>query len=267
MKLEEKLSRVKFGNLGAISNVNCDYLTQMIEVMNDQSNMSPSQFYHVWVKSKEFEAVEKSLLNDYPLEIVYGNKPMQLLPSSFMSFKITDFLQKGLGKNISFKQHKLLNYDEQLYQLLAGVSVAMLLNKYKPESLYKEHIIFICIKVMLTYFTLYNKNGFLVCLNQISVCAYKILNTELHKFDELSRKLGFKYTQIKRVDIKKTLTLAQIEAFIEPGDTQTMIKEKIMKWCPCGERKARKIMRMYGLTNQKYTRKNQRIPPKKDNIT
>ena len=28
-----------------------------------------------------------------------------------------------------------------------------------------------------------------------------------------------------------------------------------MKWCPCGDRKARYIMRQYGLTNQKFTRK------------
>ncbi len=56
--------------------------------------------------------------------------------------------------------------------------------------------------------------------------------------------------------ISKTLTKDQVEAFIKPGDSQTVIKRKIMKWCPCGERKARYIMRELGLTNQKYTRKN-----------
>jgi hypothetical protein len=260
MKLKEKLSRIKFGNLGVISKVNSDFLIQMIEAMNDQSNMSPSQFYHCWVMSKEFNEVEKSLLNDYPLEIVYGKKSTQLLPSSFMSFKIIDFLKKVFDKHISFKQHKLLDYDERLYQVLAAVSVAMVLNKYKPETLFAEHIIFVCVKVMFTYFTLYNKNGYLVNLGHIAICADKILNSELDIFNQIASRLGFKITQIKRKEITKTLTLEQILAFIEPDDTQTMIKQKIMKWCPCGERKARIIMRSYGLTNQKYTRKNPKNP-------
>jgi hypothetical protein len=42
---------------------------------------------------------------------------------------------------------------------------------------------------------------------------------------------------------------------VEEGDSQATIKKKIMKWCPCGERKARAIMQKYGMTNQKYTRR------------
>jgi hypothetical protein len=43
--------------------------------------------------------------------------------------------------------------------------------------------------------------------------------------------------------------------FVTSEDSQTEIKNKIMKWYLCKDRKARQIMTQLGLTNPKYTRK------------
>ena len=245
MILRDILSRDTPGNLEDISSRNKDYLIRMVEVMNNQDTISPQLFYRNWVK-KQFDQLEMSLLKDYSIEMVYGNKTKNLLLTSFHSFKVLEYLKMKYDKTVIFNQNTLLVYNQELYYSLARISVAMLINKYKPESLYQEHIVFICIKVMLTYFTLYNKNGFLVKLSDAIICSNNMLNTDL----------GFKdiqYGELKK--IKKILSKEQLDAIIEPGDSQTIIKNKIMKTCPCGERKARYIMKEFGLTDPKYTRK------------
>lgn len=255
MILRDILSRDTPGNLEDISSRNKDYLIRMVEVMNNQDTISPQLFYRTWVK-KQFDQLEMSLLKDYSIEMVCGNKAKNLLLTSFHSFKVLEYLKMKYDKTVIFNQNTLLVYNQELYYSLARISVAMLINKYKPESLYQEHIVFICIKVMLTYFTLYDKNGFLVKLSDAIICSNNILNTDLEQYDELAKSLGFKdiqYGELKK--IKKILSKEQLDAIIEPGDSQTIIKNKIMKACPCGERKARYIMKEFGLTDPKYTRK------------
>ena len=255
MMLRDILSRDTPGNLEDISSRNKDYLIRMVEVMNNQDTISPQLFYRTWVK-KQFNQLEMSLLKDYSIEMVCGNKTKNLLLTSFHSFKVLEYLKMKYDKTVIFNQNTLLVYNQELYYSLARISVVMLINKYKPESLYQEHIVFICIKVMLTYFTLYDKTGFLVNLSHVAVCSTWLLDTEIEQYDQLAKSLGFnviQYGELKKIN--KLLSKEQLDAIIIPGDSQTIIKNKIMKACPCGERKARYIMKEFGLTNQKFTRK------------
>jgi hypothetical protein len=131
----------------------------------------------------------------------------------------------------------------------------MTICKYRPETLYREHIIFVCIKVLVTYFYLYDKTGLLVNLKDMAPISKAVLETDINVFYIIAERLGFRYIQHNEVVIGRSLNREQVIAMVEPGDSQTTIKKKIMKACPCGERKARNIMRTYGLTNQKFTRK------------
>lgn len=205
--------------------------------------------------NKRFDRVERSLLEDYSIEMVKGHKPKQLLPSSFLSFKLTDHIEKKYAQKIDFKIHKLLSYDFSIYKALTGISISMTICKYRPETLYREHIIFVCIKVLVTYFYLYDKTGLLVNLKDMAPISKAVLETDINVFYIIAERLGFRYIQHNEVVIGRSLNREQVIAMVEPGDSQTTIKKKIMKACPCGERKARNIMRTYGLTNQKFTRK------------
>ncbi len=255
MELKDELSTNLTGNLEAISKSNLAYLADMFETIGEQNDMLPYQFYHTWIKDGRFDRLEKSLLKDYSIEMVQGNKTKQMLPSSFLSFKLTDYIEKMYGEKIDFKKNELLSYNKDKYWHIAFVSVSMVLCKYKLETLYKEHIIFICIKVLITYFVLYNKSGYLVSLSDIPVISKSILLTEINEFYQMAKQLGFSPVTHSEVKIERFLTKEQVMTLIEPGDSQTTIKKRIMRACPCGERKARNIMSMYGLTNQKYTRK------------
>ena len=257
MKLKNIVSTEKFGNLKAISDYNTGYLAEMVNAMlvaNNEQNQQPSLFYSTWVKNSEYKNIEYSLLNDYSIEIIKGNKVRRLLLSSLLSFKITDYIKNTYRKKINFKESKLLDYNTDIYRTLTAISIAMLLNKYRPNSLYKEHIVFVCIQVMLTYFTLFRNNSFLVKLDDAFIVTKEILETDISVFEELADNLGFKSFHTGSSKIPRTLTKEQIEEFICPEDTQTEIKMKIMRWCPCGERKARSIMQEHGLTKQKYAR-------------
>lgn len=257
MTLKDILCKEKFGNLKDISDCNTSYLAEMVNAMivaMRGENQQPYLFYSTWIKNNEFKKIEHSLLNDYSIEIVNGNKTKRLLLSSLLSFKITDHIKTTYKKKINFRDSKLLDYNIDTYRSLTAISVAMILNKFHPGSLYNEHIVFVCIQVMLTYFTLFNKDGFLVNLNDVYTVTKEILETDINVFEELADTLGFKSIHNEGSNIPRTLTKEQIEEFISPEDTQTEIKKKIMRWCPCGERKARSIMQEYGLTKKKYAR-------------
>ncbi len=257
MVLKDILCKEKFGNLKDISDCNTSYLAEMVNAMVEvmrEENQQPYLFYSTWIKNSKFRIIEHSLLNDYSLEIVNGNKTKRLLLSSLLSFKLTDYINTTYKKKINFRKSKLLDYNIDTYRKLTAISIAMILNKFHPGSLYNEHIVFVCIQVMLTYFTLFNKDGFLVKLNDVYIVTKEILETDINVFEGLADNLGFKSIHNEVSNISRTLTKEQIEEFISPEDTQTEIKKKIMRWCPCGERKARSIMREHGLTKQKYAR-------------
>ena len=153
-----------------------------------------------------------------------------------------------------FQNDKLLEYDFHTYYNIAAITVAMLINKYIIETLYHEHIVFICIKVLLTYFKLYDDNGFLVKLEDAEKVCFTMLNADLDSLNEYAEKLGFRRPPNYEFNIRRTLTKEEILKFIDANDSQTTIKKKIMKWCPCGDRKARYLMKKYNLTLSKYAR-------------
>lgn len=257
MKLKDILCKEKFGNLKDISDCNTSYLARMVNAMivaMKEQNQQPNLLYSTWIKNSMLNKIEYSLLNDYSIEIVNGNKTKRLLLSSLLSFKLTDYIKATYGKRINFRESKLLDYNIDIYRKLTAISVAMMLNKFRPGSLYNEHIVFVCIQVMLTYFTLFKRDCFLVKLDDVYVVTKEILETEVNVFEGLADKLGFKSIHNEVSNTPRTLTKEQIEEFIGPEDTQTEIKKKIMRWCPCGERKARSIMQEHGLTKQKYAR-------------
>jgi hypothetical protein len=108
---------------------------------------------------------------------------------------------------------------------------------------------------MLTFFTLYKDEKFLVQLSDVYEVTKKILLTDISIFENIGEVLGFKHQEKPSQRKTRIFSKEDIMDFINPDDSQSTIKKKIMKWCPCGERKARKIMQQYGLTNQNYTRK------------
>lgn len=219
--------------------------------------LKPSQFYRKWLMGADsvIKQIDVSLLTEYPVEYRCGNKKKKFFVTSLNGFNITDFIHRRWQLDMDFKQNKLLSYDLQKYIVLTVLIMSLTINKYKIETLYREHIIFVCVNVMLTFFTLYKDEKFLVQLNDVYDVTKKILLTDISIFENIREVLGFKHQEKPSQRKTRIFSKEDIMDFINPDDSQTTIKKKIMKWCPCGERKARQIMQQYGLTNQNYTRK------------
>jgi len=261
MKLKDILSTEKFGNVASTSEKNTAILKEIISEMSNPDEQHPQSFYNKWIRNEDsvIETLSKSLVRDYPIERIYGEKTKTIFLSSLGTFKLPDYIKTNYNTCIDFTKSKLLDYNIVLYRDLSIITTAILVNKYKPESLYREHIIFIGLKVLFTYFTLYRDNAFLVNLKDHNGVIGQLLEMDMEVFDNIAIKLGFKHAIITNNHVPpRILTKEQIMEFIDEGDSQTTIKKKIMKWCPCGERKARELMRKYGLTDQKYTRRDYR---------
>ncbi len=257
MKLSEIISRDKKGNITGTSQQVVSTLHNMIDEMKRSSSILPNQFYNDWCRGHNsvINQLSRVLLNSYPLERVAGNKTKELFLSSFLSFNLIDYIKRFYYSEFNLKGSKLLKYDYHTYYNLSAITVAMLINKYKPETLYHEHIIFICIKVLLTYFTLYDENGYLVKLEDAENVCKTLLNVDFDNLNKYAEDLGFRCPRKIELVIRRTLSKEEILDLIELGDSQTTIKKKIMRWCPCGDRKARYLMKKYNLTQSKYTRK------------
>ena len=257
MKLCEVLSKEKRGNVADTSLQVELKLQEMIDEMKHSSVIHPNQFYNDWCKGNDsvINQLSRILLVYYPVEKVVGNKTKELFLSSLLSFKLTDFIRKKYDPEFDFKTNKLLKYDCYKYYNIALITVAMLINKYNPNSLYREHIIFICIKVLLTYFPLYDGDRYLVNLGDTEDVCKLILLTDINALNNYAESLGFRCSKKDKFDICRTLSEEEIIKLIDPSDSQAEIKNKIMRWCPCGERKARYLMKKYHLTKAKYTRK------------
>lgn len=173
MKLIEVLSTEKFGNVTLTSKNNMAILLEIVKEMDKPEEPNPYTFYNKWIRGADsvIETLSRSLVKDYPIERIYGNKTETIFLSSLGSFKVTDYIKEKYNVTIDFTTSYLLDYNVNLYQDLALITIAMLINKYKPESLYREHIIFVGIKVLFTYFTLYKEDVFLVNLKD---CYYVI---------------------------------------------------------------------------------------------
>jgi hypothetical protein len=257
MKIKELICKESYGNVKNISDYNQGLLVLMTNQMKDPQNLIPALFYKEWIKGKDsiVEKLSISLLKDYPVEVRCGYKPKQFFVTSLFSFDICDIIRDIWKCKIDFRENILLTYDWQKYKDLTFYVMMLTINKYKIETLYQEHIVFICIKVMITFFTLYKENQFLVHLDHVHYMVQSICETEISAFVAYAHALGFNYQDRPVKRMSRTLTKEEVMSFIKPDDSQTAIKEKIMKWCPCGERKARYIMQQYGLTKQKYSRK------------
>lgn len=254
--LKDKLATKKFGNVKLVSEKNQSELEKILSQTNGLGDINPVQFYRDWLRGKDsaLERISKSLVSDYPVKLISGNKVQHIFLSSLLSFDIKDYISSK-GYKIDFMHHILLDYNDDLYGRLTFVTIAMLINKYDVETLYHEHIMFICLKVMLTYFKMYEGSQFLCDLSQVEKMLATVLHTEIDKYYSFAEKNGFRYILNQNHETrKKTLTKEQILEFITPGDSQTTIKEKIMKWCPCSDRKARSMMKEYGLTLSRYER-------------
>lgn len=262
MTLLETLCREKMGNIEETSEYNTGILKQFFNEFEKNDYINPRQFCLNWLKGQNsiFNQLSRSLVSDYYLELRNGYKTKEIFLSSLLSFKMTDFINKQYNFMIDFKSNKLLDYDINVFRDISFVTICMLINKYNPDTLYVEHIVFSCIKVALTYFTIYKDETFCINLSDIAPVAYAILKTDVEKFYSFAESYGFKYTSHSYLKRKKSMTEEQVLELIQPNDTQTDIKKKIMRWCPCGERKARRIMQQYGITMEKYIRKSYRQP-------
>lgn len=257
MRLVDVLSKEKRGNVTETSRKVESTLRNILGEMKRSSSILPNQFYNDWFRGRDsvINRLSRILLVSYPVEKVIGNKTKELFLSSLLSFKLTDYIREHYYQDFDFKNNKLLKYDYHTYFNVSVITVAMLINKYKPETLYNEHIIFICIKVLLTYFTLYERDRYLVKLEDAETVCHQILTTDFDNINKYAEDLGFRSPRKVELNIKRTFSKDEILELIDPNDSQTTIKNKIMRWCPCGDRKARYLMKKYNLTQSKYTRK------------
>ena len=92
--LKDKLATEKFGNVIQISDRNQSELEKILSQTNNFSNVNPVQFYNDWFRGKNsvLERVSKSLLSDYPIKLISGNKVQNIFLSSLLSFDIEDYI-------------------------------------------------------------------------------------------------------------------------------------------------------------------------------
>ena len=257
MTIKELLCIETYGNVKTTSEHIQNLLKTITSEMISSKELKPSLFYRKWLMGADsvMKQIDVSLLTEYPVEYKCGYKKRKFFVTSLNGFNVTEFIHRRWKFDIDFKQNKLLSYDLQKYLVITVIIMSLTINKYKIETLYREHIVFVCVNVMLIFFTLYKDENFLVQLSDVYEVTKKILLTDISLFETIAERLGFKHQEEPSQRKTHTLTKEDILDFINPEDSQTAIKKKIMKWCPCGERKARQIMQLYGLTNQNYTRK------------
>ena len=63
--------------------------------------------------------------------------------------------------------------------------MSLTINKYKIETLYREHIVFVCVNVMLTFFTLYKDDMFLAQLKDVYEVTKTILLNDISIFGDI----------------------------------------------------------------------------------
>ena len=258
--IKDLISKDKFGELDNISSSNCTFLRELVNQMDKYSEISAKQFFIEWMaktynnNQSILDKISYSLATEYSVEKIGGNKTDCFFMTSFLSFNMRTYIYDRYHFLIDFKGPNLLNYDTSIYYELTLATIAMVVNKYRVDTLYIEHIIFVCIMVMLTYFTLYKDNTFLCTLSDVSVVTNRILSSDISIYYDFARKYGFNcFQKVKKG--KRPLKKEDVLSFISDGDTQTMIKNKIMKYYVCSDRTAREIMQKFELTQQKYTRK------------
>lgn len=193
MKIKELICRESYGNVKEISKYNQSLLKTMISQMSQPQNLIPAQFYREWIRGNNsvIEKMSLSLLKDYPVEVRCGYKPKRFFISSLFNFDICDYIRRCWSCKIDFRENILLTFDQNKYCNLTLLIMSIIINKYKIETLYHEHIIFICIKVMTTFFTLYKDDQFLVRLDYVHNMATLIFKTEISELETYSKNLGF----------------------------------------------------------------------------
>lgn len=257
MKVFELLCKERFGDVITTSEMNQKMLQTILSQMDNPQGLNPSHFYAQWLKGKDsvIDKLAVSLIADYPVECIAGYRTKQFYVTSLLGNDVRDYIHKTWNFDIDFTKNKLLSYNTQIYLALTSYIVSLTLCKYNIGSLYREHIIYICVKTMFTFFTIYRGNEFLVDLKDGSKVASTILQKDISSFEEIVGKLGLKQQKLPERKPRLNPTREDIMSFINPEDSQSTIKNKIMKWYCCKDRKARQIMAQLGLTNQNYTRK------------
>lgn len=257
MKVFELLCKEKFGDVITTSEMNKKMLQTILSQMDNPQGLNPSHFYAQWLKGKDsvIDKLAVSLIADYPVECIAGYRTKQFYVTSLLGNDVRDYIHKTWNFDIDFTKNKLLSYNTQIYLALTSYIVSLTLCKYNIGSLYREHIIYICVKTMFTFFTIYRGNEFLVDLKDGSKVASTILQKDISFFEEIVGKLGLKQQKLPERKPRLNPTREDIMSFINPEDSQSTIKNKIMKWYCCKDRKARQIMAQLGLTNSRYIRK------------
>ena len=257
MIIDELLCKEKIGEVKITSDINNKILQTMLSQMDNPQGLIPSHFYCQWLRGKDsvINKLAVSLIKDYPVECILGYKTQQFYVTSLLGCDVRDYIHNRWNFDIDFSQNKLLSYDTHTYLELINYIVSLTLSKYKIVSLYREHIIYICVKTMFTFFTIYKDNVFLVNLTEGYRAAQTVLQEDISIFENIADYLGLKQQNLPEQKTKLNPTKEDIMSFITKEDSQTDIKNKIMKWYRCRDRKARQIMAQLGLTNQNYTRK------------
>jgi hypothetical protein len=257
MRIKDILSKEKYGIVKIASDSNVKILQEMLNQMANPKELNPTAFYHEWLKGNDsvMNKLSVSLLRDYPLDLKCGYRPKQFYVTSLLGNDIRDYIHAIFNVAIDFRKNKLLSYNYQTYVMVTEYIIVLTFSKFRIESLYREHIIYICIRTMFTFFTIYRENEFLVSLDHVFGLTRRILDSDVSFYEKRAKELGIHPEEKPESQLELNPTIDDIMLFVTSEDSQTEIKNKIMKWYLCKDRKARQIMTQFGLTNPKYTRK------------
>ena len=113
MKLKDILTTEKFGNVVATSEKNLAILKEITCEMDKADELHPQSFYNKWIRTEDsvIETLSKSLVRDYPIEKIYGDKTKTIFLSSLGTFKLPDYIKTNYNTCIDFSKSILLDYN------------------------------------------------------------------------------------------------------------------------------------------------------------
>lgn len=239
---------------------------QIREIINDFFNAcnvtSPEQIFNDYWRGDDsiMYKVGKLLAKDYPLTLHNGfNQSSTFFVTSVKSIKLGDIIEQATHKKFVVGETYFPKYTFESYRQLSHIVLAMTFAKYDVTSLYKEHIIFTLLSVMFRLFKVYDNGQWLVNTMDVARLLTEVIDMDMVQFDYIANQYHFRYNDSVRTytlkEVKRKPTCADdLTSCFKDGMTQTEKKEAIMKWWRCSSATARRYMKQFNLTDDKYCR-------------
>ena len=258
MNIRNLLSTEKTGLTASTSN---EIRNVLNEYFNACQTTAPAEIFNEYWRGDDsiMNNVGKWLVKDYPLIIHNGfNQSNTFFVTSVKSVKLGDIIEAATKKKFVVGESYFPKYTFESYRQLSHIVLAMTFAKYDVSSLYKEHIIYTLLSVMFRLFKVYENSQWLVNVMDVARLLTEVLDMDMVQFDYIATQYGFKYESTARTrkpSIKRKPTCVEdLTSCFSEGMTQTEKKEAIMKWWRCGSSTARRYMKQFGLTDDKYCR-------------